>query len=160
MYRGSLHGFKASDFHSKCDNIPKTLTVIKATSGNIFGGYTSASWDKFSQSWVKIWQRNNGYKLDKSAFLFSLINKKNKPVKIPVKDPLNAILCYSEYGPVFGHGNDICIHDNSNEHNTNFSHLGSSYVLPEHSFGWFEVKSLLAGSSYFTVEEIEVFHVL
>jgi hypothetical protein len=38
LYRGTLHGFKARDFHSKCENIPKTLTIIKAASGNIFGG--------------------------------------------------------------------------------------------------------------------------
>ena len=43
LYRGSLHGFKGSDFHSKCDNNPKTLTIIKATTGNIFGGYTEAT---------------------------------------------------------------------------------------------------------------------
>jgi hypothetical protein len=28
LYRGSVDGFKASDFHNKCDDIADTLTVI------------------------------------------------------------------------------------------------------------------------------------
>jgi hypothetical protein len=72
LYRGSLHGFRASVFHSKCENFSKTLTVIKVTeSGNIFGGYTAATWDHIEQ-----------YKSDKSAFIFSLVNKEMKPVKV------------------------------------------------------------------------------
>jgi hypothetical protein len=46
--------------------------VIKvAESGNIFGGYTAATWDHIEQ-----------YKSDKSAFIFSLVNKEMKPVKV------------------------------------------------------------------------------
>jgi hypothetical protein len=40
IYKGSEDGFKASDFHSKCDNKPNTLVVIKSSNGNVFGGYT------------------------------------------------------------------------------------------------------------------------
>jgi len=42
--RASRDGFKASDFHSHCDGISNTLTVIKAKSGNIFGGFTEQEW--------------------------------------------------------------------------------------------------------------------
>jgi hypothetical protein len=49
LYRGSVHGFGASDFHANCDFYPKTLTIIKETSGNIFGGYTTVSWDLSSE---------------------------------------------------------------------------------------------------------------
>mmetsp|Transcript_25258 Transcript_25258/g.22267 ORF Transcript_25258/g.22267 Transcript_25258/m.22267 type:complete len:116 (+) Transcript_25258:731-1078(+) len=31
LYRGSEHGFTAQNFHSKCDNIEHTLTVVKST---------------------------------------------------------------------------------------------------------------------------------
>ena len=31
-------------FHAKCDKKFKTLTIVKSTNGNIFGGYTSADW--------------------------------------------------------------------------------------------------------------------
>ena len=41
IYRGSVHGYKSSDFHTKCDNIVDTLVVIKSEHGKIFGGKTS-----------------------------------------------------------------------------------------------------------------------
>jgi hypothetical protein len=63
LYRGSLHGFTATDFHAKCDNIAKTLTVIKTESGDIFGGYTEATWNAPSDGTC--------YKEDKNAFIFS-----------------------------------------------------------------------------------------
>ena len=37
LYRGSLHGFGALDFHSRCDGVAKTLTVIKTKEGYLFG---------------------------------------------------------------------------------------------------------------------------
>ena len=39
-YRASRDGFKANDFHRKCDDIANSITVIKVTSGNVFGGFT------------------------------------------------------------------------------------------------------------------------
>ena len=38
LYRGSRDGFSASDFHDKCDEKPRTLTIIKTQSGDILGG--------------------------------------------------------------------------------------------------------------------------
>ncbi len=40
IYRASQDGFEAANFHSKCDNKPNTLVIIKSENGNIFGGYT------------------------------------------------------------------------------------------------------------------------
>ena len=44
LYRASETGFLSSQFHSKCDYIPNTLTILKAN-GFIFGGFTSVTWD-------------------------------------------------------------------------------------------------------------------
>jgi hypothetical protein len=44
IYRASRDGFADSSFHSKCDYISNTVTIIKTTSNSVFGGYTSASW--------------------------------------------------------------------------------------------------------------------
>ncbi len=44
IYRASRDGFKASQFHAKCDNKPNTLIIIKSTKNNVFGGYTEQSW--------------------------------------------------------------------------------------------------------------------
>jgi hypothetical protein len=148
LYRGSLHGFKASDFHKKCDNIPKTLTIIKSTNGNIFGGYTEATWD---QSHV--------FKSDKSAFLFSLVNCEKKPVKVNTANgkEADAIYCYPRYGPVFGSYFDICIFDDSNLHSKSFSNFGRTYLLQGYTNTSEKAKCFFAGSYQFQVEEIEVF---
>ena len=40
VYQGTRDGFFASNFHSKVVGINGTLTVIKSTTGNVFGGFT------------------------------------------------------------------------------------------------------------------------
>jgi hypothetical protein len=51
LYRGTRDGFGAKDFHSKCDDHPNTLTLVKAkASSNIFGGFSTASWDCSNES--------------------------------------------------------------------------------------------------------------
>jgi hypothetical protein len=148
LYRGSLHGFRASDFHAKCDNIPKTVTVIRAaSSGNIFGGYTKATWD-----------RNNTFKSDPSAFIFSLVNKENKPVKVKValEKSDKAIVCLQSFGPRFG--KDIVIGDSDSAvYQTNISNFGHTYVLPNYPLRSNQADNFLAGSRIFSVDEIEVF---
>ena len=74
IYRASYHGFSAKEFHSKCDGISRTLTIIKTTKNNVFGGYTEAAW---SQS--------RAYCADKNAYVFSLINKVILVVNVGVK---------------------------------------------------------------------------
>ncbi len=72
LYRGTRDGFRAVDFHSKCDNHKNTLTILKAHgSSYIFGGFTSVTWNGSGQ-----------YKSDPNAFLFSLTNKDNQPFKM------------------------------------------------------------------------------
>jgi hypothetical protein len=39
IYRASIDGFAASSFHSKCDNISNTVTIIETISNSVFGGY-------------------------------------------------------------------------------------------------------------------------
>jgi len=70
-YRASRDGFSSSDFHSHCDGIANTLTVIKANSGNIFGGFTEQKWHS-----------RGGFVTDPNAFIFSLVNKEEKPFKV------------------------------------------------------------------------------
>ena len=43
LFRASVHGKSAEDFHRCCDNKGATLSVIK-TGVYIYGGYTSKSW--------------------------------------------------------------------------------------------------------------------
>jgi hypothetical protein len=48
LLRGSVDGFSKEMFHFKCDNYEHTLVIVKSTSGNVFGGYASVSWNSVS----------------------------------------------------------------------------------------------------------------
>ncbi len=91
MNRGTREGFGSREFHSKCENHSNTLTILKAKESQfIFGGYTTVEWDGSSQ-----------WKSDAIAFIFSLTNKDNQPMKMKV-DPNRheyAIYCDSSFGP-------------------------------------------------------------
>lgn len=155
LYRGSRDGFKAVDFHLKCDNRPRTLTLIKAKSGNIFGGYTVAEWT------TRIRHSHNQWKTDKNAFLFSLVNRWKRPARIDVGAGKEgkAIYCSTAYGPTFGGGHDIQITDNANV-NASRSNLGFTYVLPNYTYDTDAARCYLAGSYTFLVAEIEVFQIV
>ncbi len=117
VYKASVDGMNASSFHSKCDGILGTLTLIKSKNLNIFGGYTEADWSGF------------GYKYDANAFLFSLINKYSIPTKMSVMIPDYAILSSSSIGPAFGSGHDLACFDNSGLCQS--QNLRYTYQLPE-----------------------------
>jgi hypothetical protein len=125
-YRASRDGFKASDFHSHCDGIPNTLTVIKARSGNIFGGFTEHAWHS-----------RNEFVTDPEAFIFSLVNKEEKPFKVMCSNEGDhAIFCGPEVGPCFGgddeNFDDICIHSDSNINKMSYCDFGYSYQHPDY----------------------------
>lgn len=151
LYRASDDGFAADDFHRKCDNTPNTLTIIQSTMGHVFGGYTDA-----------MWNQNDGYKTVKNAFLFSLVNKENEPLKIKInkENEKYAMYCYPYYGPVFGGGFDLLISDNSNKNTESYSNLCHSFKHPVYQYGSTEAKNFLAGSYNFQVNEIEVYQKL
>jgi hypothetical protein len=44
-YRASRDDWRGQDFHDHCNYIPNTLTVIKAKTGSIFGGFINGQWD-------------------------------------------------------------------------------------------------------------------
>ena len=148
IYRASQDGFEAFSFHTKCDNKLNTLIIIKSTNGNVFGGYTE-------QTWNQSWSGNVTFKADPNSFIFSLINKKNKPIKMKWSKN-NGIFCSISYGPTFG-GYDIIIADKSNINTKSHSNLGHSYIHPDYRFETNEAKSFLAGSHTFQVSEMEVY---
>lgn len=42
LFRGSEHGWKAKDFHSRCDKKGPTISLFKVKGGDCIGGYTKA----------------------------------------------------------------------------------------------------------------------
>jgi hypothetical protein len=63
--RGSVNGYKIETFLEKCSKKKKTVTIVKATDGKVFGGYTDLDFEKNS--------RKDG---NKSSFLFALLENK------------------------------------------------------------------------------------
>ena len=87
LYQATIDGGDAINFHSKCNNIPNTLTIIKSEGNRRFGGFTSNTWESVTT-----------FKDDKSAFLFSL----DKLRIYSKKNDKDAIFCCDFFGPSFG----------------------------------------------------------
>ena len=144
LYRATRDGFSAKEFHKRFDNKLKTLTIIKSTNGNIFGGYTD-----------KAWISDNQWHSDQNAFLFSLVNKRDKPFKAKIfSNGQYAIHCNRTYGPIFGGGHDIYISSDSNTHSGSYCNFGHTYKHPDYPYPSIEAQSILAGSYKFQTEEI------
>ncbi|KAL0160356.1 hypothetical protein M9458_044081, partial [Cirrhinus mrigala] len=88
LYKASVHGYKASAFHQRCDRQGPTLLVAFNRSGYIFGGYTSVD---YTQKCRQI--------TDKKAFLFSFEDETLLCIK--VKSGHNARFDDNK-GPNFG----------------------------------------------------------
>ena len=146
LYRATRDGFKPRDFHLKCDGQSNNLTIFKAKESEfIFGGFTTADWNS-----------TGGYKSDTNAFLFSLTNNDNKPLKIKAHPGYHdhAIRCDSKCGPSFGEGPDIHIGKITSG---SYSNLGYSYAHPQYAYKSNEAQGFLAGSTHFQLDEIEVY---
>ena len=128
----------------KCDNKGKTVTLIKDTNGNLFGGFTSANWNV------------NGYfQKDTTAVLFTLKNPHNiPPTKFICSTPNRSIFCPEIYGPTFG-DYDIYISDQSNSNNSSQSNFPNCYVDTTK-----KGPKLFAGQRNFKTVEIEVFQIV
>ena len=91
LYRLSRDGSSIFNFHCKCDHISPTLLLIQSHDQNKFGGYTTATWDMFSEI----------YKNGTKTFLFSLT--KNKKYLRKQNTNANDIFSGSrDVGPWFG----------------------------------------------------------
>ena len=134
LFRATRDGFRASNFHSKCDGKNNTLTLVETTTGRRFGGFTDAQWDQSSS-----------YKTGSNGFIFSL----DKNEIYYNKNQSNNIYCYSAYGPTFGGGHDFYINDSCNSNNSS-ENSGSSYETNGKKY-------VLSGNSSFLVQNYEVY---
>jgi hypothetical protein len=134
-------------FIQKCDYHSNTLTIFKAKqSSYIFGGFTTVNWESCPDPGKP--------KSDPNAFIFSLTNKDNKPLKMKI-DPnkhQHAIGCHSKCGPLFGW--DIQIDNNANTTMESRSRLGHTYSHPHYAEGTNEAKNFLTGAFKFQLEKI------
>ena len=72
-----------------------------------------------------------------------------------VTDPSVAIYSQYNYGPTFGGSHDINIADYANSNTNSYTNFGESYSVPS---GVQDKNTILAGTNYFTPDEVEVFY--
>ena len=147
IFKATKNGFSADNFHKRCDGFEGTLTVINTVDSFIFGGYTEA-----------LWSHSDTFKEDMNAFLFSLVNKENSPIKIDCFKKKHDIFCHSDYGPTFGDGHDIFIENKCDKFFNSYLNLGECYRHPKYGYGSVEAESFMGGSIKFQISDIEVYY--
>jgi hypothetical protein len=160
LWRGSRDGFKAKEFHVRCDGHANTLTVILDTKGNIFGGFIPVKWE--SRVWNgKHRNEHNCLKADESlqSFVFTLKNPHNIPARrFALKSEMKhqAIICNSERGPCFGcYPVNMAVYDDCHVSTDTYMTLGSTYTNDT----GLNSAVVFTGSYRFQVKEIEVFEI-
>jgi TLD len=68
IYKGSIHGWKIKDFHTRCHNKSPTITLFKVKDGDCIGGFTNA-----------LWSSDNTFGSDKDAMLFNMSSRRHFP---------------------------------------------------------------------------------
>jgi uncharacterized protein YrzB (UPF0473 family) len=96
LYRKSESGADAATFHELCDDKAPTIVLIKASNGNVFGGYATESWSSPSEG---------KHKSAEGSFLFNLTTDR----KGDLKDLSYGIYNDINKGPTFGAGFDLYI---------------------------------------------------
>ena len=114
LYQATIDGGDPINFHSKCDNIPNTLVLVKSEGYRRFGGFTPIPWKSEEK---EIWLKDQ----DNKTFVFSLDNKKI----YYLKSGQSAVHHYKESGPCFGGGCDIGINGNPLKENTLYTNQSS-----------------------------------
>jgi len=152
LYRGTVDGKSAQDFHRKCDGIKKTISIIKTDNGAIFGGYAENAWSKNCFSWVMD---------DLNSFVFSLsLMKIYNSTKLH-----NEKYHMGEYsGPQF-YGYTVADYTGytASQHKpfgSNSQGLGRYDDVNRHFSGFTSNNELNLGKNYYYISEIEVFQVI
>ena len=148
LYRGSIDGFGATHFHELCNDEGRTLTLVKNSSGHVFGGFTSVPWTSTKKC-----------KQAPGSFLFTLTNMYGiQPTKFHLKNKKdgNAIYHRSDYGPTFGNGHDLHISSNCNANTDSYASF-FSYI--DTTGKGSSIFSSNTSDVHFRVQEIEVFKI-
>eukprot|EP01084_Bolivina_argentea_P265972 450982_1 len=100
LYRSNEqdHNKDAYAFHTACDGISNTVTIIQNYEQHIFGGYTTVPWKS---------KENNNWKTDQSAFLYCLRRSFDTNDQFRVycntMNGRKAVARNKKFGPCFGY---------------------------------------------------------
>ena len=99
-------------------------------------------------------ESSGGYGFTRKAFIFSISNKEElDPFVSEVRRPDRAIYRWSWSGPWFG--SDIGIANNANSNSLSLARLYWAYPAPAAVQNRY---TILAGTEYFSPDEVEVFY--
>jgi len=139
IYVASMDGDSATDFHDKCDGKGPTVVIVETTTGNVFGGYASVSWNGVQR-----------YKSAPTSFLFQL-RPHLSHFALRNENDGHAMFHNLNYGPVFGHGCDLLIKSgalsNSHSYVNGERYKANDYTLND-------------GTQYFQVKDYVVFQAI
>ncbi len=144
VFNTNKDGSSASTFHYYCDGVSPTVTIVRDTNGNKFGGYTTSTWNQPGPG--------GSYARDQNAFIFNL----SKKIKYLQTDKFvqNSICRNNGYGPTFGGGYCLNLADSCTGNTSSYTNTHSSYKT--------DSKNLIgnSGSTSFQVTYYEVYHVV
>ena len=148
LFRATKDGFRAIDFHNKCDGENNTITFVKTSNGRRFGGFTEYPW-------------NNNNKIGEKEFTFSLDNEKIYYFE-DSGNTYNNRNYNNREGPHFRgkYGFKIC--DNCDQYSSSQDYSYSySYAYDNYNYNYNRGQNInsLAESSNFIVKEYEVYKI-
>ena len=132
LYKASIDGDAGTQFHKKCNNIPNTVTFVKAKNGKKFGGFAN-----------KEWSSNNSWNEDKNSFVFSLDSK-----ECFYYNSGYGLYGYTDHGPRWGN-TDLFLY--------NQCRGNSSSQTTQASYDYKGKINALSGGSNFQVEDYETY---
>ena len=145
VYSGSIHGWRAKDFHYRCNERGPTITLLKIKNGDCIGGYTQAQWSSPNIDYLAP---------DRYAMVFNLSCERyflNKEVG-------KEIWIRRDNGPVFGRAELGAWKEPFNAKKSCWSNANhASYQIPIDKDGKNMLTNLEDG--FFTITEMEVWEV-
>ncbi len=158
IFKASRDGFKAMDFHSKCEGLTPTIVIAQTQHGKLFGGFTEVPWKVASKDYVEMSDPKE------TTFIFSLDLKE----KYLPKDSKYSVSNSTHSGPIFGckftkefgpllissYSPDFEIVNDCNENRCKYFDVGKCYNYQgtkEEFFG---------GEGAFTINDYELYKAL
>jgi len=133
LYEAAQDGDSSSTFYKLCNGQGSNVVIIMTSTGNVFGGYSSNSWNSASGS----------YYSSSTAFLFRL---RPSIKRFNILSNSYSIFRHSSYGPRFGN-QDILLHSGALT-------TRSNYILHQYYDGKnFDINN---GDRYFKVQDYAV----
>jgi hypothetical protein len=144
LYRASLSGYRAADFHQACDGMGKCVVVVKAENGMIATAYNEDGFPSVSRSTPNL-----------NGFIATVTENGGCGDIFHRNDRGSGIWNNPAYGPVYGGRCDLCISNNCHQSESSWSRLGVSYG----SGAGFNQNALF-GQEDFRVVDYEVFKIV